>query len=103
MKPPQAGAAPQQLALGAFPAVDQNSLASGLDQQGRVISLGRGYAGRGARKRFSRMITNHSFIASLSETSMTIPAERRPGLSTLLVTQDNGEPCHCLKLEVRRS
>ena len=53
MKPPEAGAAAQQLTLRSFPAVDQNSLASGLDKQGRVIALGRGYAGRCAKKRQS--------------------------------------------------
>lgn len=51
VKRPEAGVAPQQLALRAFPAVDQNSLASGLDKQGRVIAFGRRYAGRGAKKR----------------------------------------------------
>lgn len=53
MKAPEAGAASQQLAQRAFPAIDQNSMASGLDKQGRVISLGRGHAGRGAKKRQS--------------------------------------------------
>lgn len=39
VKPPEAGAAAEKLALGAFPAVDQNSLAAGLDEQGRVAAL----------------------------------------------------------------
>jgi len=59
MKPSEAGAAAQQLALRAFPAVDQNSVSSDLDKQGRVISLGRGYAGRGAKK---RQFENHEAI-----------------------------------------
>lgn len=73
MKPPEAGAAPQQLALRAFPAVDQNSLASGLDKQGRVISLGRGYAGRGAKKGQSE---NHGDILSRKRSGLKAVKQR---------------------------
>ncbi|CDX37672.1 hypothetical protein MPLA_2130009 [Mesorhizobium sp. ORS 3359] len=73
MKPPEARAAAQQLALRAFPAINQKSVASGLDEQGRVVSLGRGYAGRGAKK---RQFEDHG--ASLAREQQGLKAGRQP-------------------------
>jgi hypothetical protein len=41
VKPPEAGTTAQQLTLRAFPAVDQNAVASSLNKQGRVTAVGR--------------------------------------------------------------
>jgi hypothetical protein len=40
VEPSKAGAAAQQLALCPFSAIQQNALASGLDQDARVIAVG---------------------------------------------------------------
>ncbi|MGY3345361.1 hypothetical protein ACVWYK_004130 [Bradyrhizobium sp. USDA 4470] len=50
IKPPKAGATPQQLALRTFAAIDQHAFARDLQEDCRMIALCRGNAGRGAEK-----------------------------------------------------
>src|SRR3954463_2051751 len=50
VKAPKAGPAPQQLALGALTAIDQDAPARRLDQKGRMVALCGRNAGRGPEK-----------------------------------------------------
>ncbi len=56
VKPAEAGAGPQKLPLRAFPAIDQDTVAGRLDEQPRMVTVGRWDAGRSAQEVRSNMV-----------------------------------------------